>query len=71
MAERSVPYMGCHDGGLTSFVVSVIDFFTSWSVAEAAAAQKRSKSAAITLTHIFDAVAFETLEPVKAEGFAF
>ena len=41
------------------------------SKAEAAAAWKRSKYAAITLTHIFVPVAVETLGRVNAEGLRF
>ena len=41
------------------------------SAAEAAAARKSSKYAAITLTHIFFPVAVETLGPVNAEGLRF
>ena len=38
------------------------------SAAEAEAVRKRSKYAAITLTHIFVQVAVETLGPINAEG---
>ena len=41
------------------------------SAAEAATVRKRSKYAAITLTHIVVPVAVETLDPVNAEGLRF
>ena len=60
--------MGCHGGGLTSiFDLSAISSHPGLA-AEAAAVHKRSKYAAIMLTHIFVPVVVETLGHVNAEG---
>ena len=64
--------MGCHDVGLASTIIPFSNFYSlPGSAAEAAAARKRSKYAAITLTHMFVPVAVETLGPLNAEGLVF